>query len=64
MSADAENTAQPDAPAEDDMKRKFRDALAAKKGRHGEDHLDAGGKAKGQAHGPVEAKRTFRRKTG
>ena len=63
MSADAENTAQPDPPAEDDLKRKFREALAAKKGRHGEDHLD-GGQQQGHAHGRVETKRTFRRKTG
>lgn len=45
------------------MKRKFREALAAKKGRQGEDHLD-GGQQQGHAHGRVETKRTFRRKTG
>jgi len=48
---------------EDEMKRKFREALAAKQGRHGEDHLD-GGQRNGQAHGRIETKRTFRRKTG
>ena len=63
MSADAEDRPSSDAPAEDDMKRKFREALKAKKGRRGEDHLDAG-QQPGHAHGPVEAKRTFRRKTG
>ena len=42
---------------------KFREALAAKKGRPGEDHLD-GGQQQGQAHGRMETKRTFRRKTG
>ena len=47
----------------DDMKAKFREALEAKKGRRGEDHLDAGQQPV-HAHGPVEAKRTFRRKTG
>jgi hypothetical protein len=47
----------------DDVKAKFREALEAKKGRRGEDHLDAG-QHPVHAHGPVEAKRTFRRKTG
>ena len=47
----------------DDLKAKFREALEAKKGRQGEDHLDAGQQPV-HAHGPVEAKRTFRRKTG
>ena len=47
----------------DETKRKFREALAAKKARHGEDHLD-GGQNPGHAHGRVETKRTFRRKTG
>ena len=44
-------------------KRRFREALEAKKARHGEDHLD-GGQTPGHAHGRVETKRTFRRKTG
>ena len=48
---------------EDETKRKFREALAAKQGRKGEDHID-----NPQQHvhnqGPVETKRTFRRKTG
>ena len=54
----------PRTPApEDETKRKFREALAAKQDRPGEAHLDndPGGQ---QAHGPVDAKRTFRRKTG
>ena len=71
MSADQpEKSAQNenDGPAEnetpaDETKRKFREALAAKKGRHGEDHLD-GGQSQGHAHGRIETKRTFRRKTG
>lgn len=62
MSADADDRSAETAP-EDDMKRKFREALEAKKGRRGEDHLDAGSTT-AHAHGPVEAKRTFRRKTG
>jgi hypothetical protein len=52
-----------DQAAEDETKRKFREALAAKQGRKGEDHID-----NPQQHvhtqGPVETKRTFRRKTG
>jgi hypothetical protein len=52
-----------DAPSGDDMKRKFREALEAKKGKRGEDHLDSG-QPTAHPHGPVEAKRTFRRKTG
>jgi hypothetical protein len=63
MSADPEDQASPEQPSQDDMKRKFREALEAKKGRHGEDHLD-GGQQAGHAHGRIETKRTFRRKTG
>jgi hypothetical protein len=47
----------------DETKRKFREALDAKKGRQGEDHID-GGQQPGHAHGRIETKRTFRRKTG
>ena len=54
---------QPDPAPEDETKRKFREALAAKQGRQGEDHLDSG-PAQPHPHGPVSAKRTFRRKTG
>jgi len=49
-------------PAEE-TKRKFREALEAKRGRRGEDHIDDG-QSQAHAHGPVDAKRTFRRKTG
>ena len=42
---------------EDETKRKFREALAAKQGRKGEDHID-NAPQHGQAHGPVDAKRT------
>ena len=48
---------------EDDTKRKFREALAAKKDRKGEDHID-NAPQQVHTHGPVETKRTFRRKTG
>ena len=49
---------------EDETKRKFREALEAKHGRKGEDHVNGDPRSGGQAHGPVDAKRTFRRKTG
>lgn len=59
-----DQAAEQDQTAEDETKRKFREALAAKQGRRkGEDHID-----NPQQHvhnqGPVETKRTFRRKTG
>ncbi|MGI8456919.1 MAG: DUF5302 domain-containing protein [Propionibacteriaceae bacterium] len=44
-------------------RRKMREALEAKQKRHGDDHIDSDPKAP-QAHGPVDQKRTFRRKTG
>ena len=47
----------------DETKRKFREALAAKQGREGEDHTNLA-PGESHAHGPVDAKRTFRRKTG
>jgi extradiol dioxygenase family protein len=49
----------------DETKRKFREALEAKQGRQaeGEAHLDTEA-SQVHAHGPVDAKRTFRRKTG
>jgi len=63
MSAEPDPQATPAESTGDDLKRKFREALDAKKGRRGEDHLDAG-QEPGHAHGRVETKRTFRRKTG
>jgi hypothetical protein len=48
---------------EDETKRKFREALEAKKGRRGEDHI-SDGQQHVHAHGPVDSKRVFRRKTG
>ena len=50
--------------AADATKRKFREALEAKKGRRGEDHIDDGQQSNVHAHGPVDSKRVFRRKTG
>lgn len=59
----ADNPSTDAAPTEDETKRRFREALEAKKGRQGQDHKDAG-QPTGQPHGPVDAKRVFRRKSG
>jgi Family of unknown function (DUF5302) len=50
---------------EDDTKRKFREALERKKAKAagGSDHKDGGAKQP-RAHGPVENRREFRRKSG
>ena len=50
---------------EDDTKRKFREALDRKnaKSADGSDHKD-GGRKQPRAHGPVENRREFRRKSG
>jgi Family of unknown function (DUF5302) len=49
---------------EDETKRKFREALERKKAHEagGADHRDGGGKQP-KAHGPVENRREFRRKS-
>jgi uncharacterized protein DUF5302 len=51
----------------EETKRKFREALdrknKASKEREGESHLEGGSGAQG-AHGPVDHKREFRRKSG
>jgi Family of unknown function (DUF5302) len=51
--------------AEDETKRKFREALDRKlaKSSSGSDHKDGGGK-QSRTHGPVESRREFRRKSG
>jgi hypothetical protein len=50
---------------EDDSKRKFREALERKKANAGggSAHKDAG-KKQPRAHGPLESRREFRRKSG
>jgi hypothetical protein len=49
----------------DETKRKFREALEAKQGREAEGEAHLGSESGNvHAHGPVDAKRTFRRKTG
>jgi Family of unknown function (DUF5302) len=60
---DQDQAPEQDQTPEDETKRKFREALAAKQGRKGEDHIDNGPQHV-HGHGPVETKRTFRRKTG
>jgi hypothetical protein len=57
--------AKSDATGEDDTKRKFREALERKKARSagGSNQKDSGGKQP-RAHGPVENRREFRRKSG
>jgi hypothetical protein len=52
--------------AEDEVKRKFREALERKQAHHSERNAQGasgGGKAN-TAHGPAAGKRTFRRKAG
>ncbi|GIH95841.1 DUF5302 domain-containing protein [Planobispora siamensis] len=55
------------ASSEDELKRKFREALERKK--LAQTDMNAGGRGKGSskihgAHGPVGGKRSFRRKSG
>jgi hypothetical protein len=57
-----DNPADPEPTPEDETKRKFREALEAKQGRRGEDHID-NEPTNVHAHGP-NTKRMFRRKTG
>jgi hypothetical protein len=57
--------AESNAQQEDETKRKFREALDRKKAQSsgGSDHRDGGDK-QSRAHGPVESRREFRRKSG
>ena len=50
---------------EDETKRRFREALDRKKAKSsgGSDHKDGGDKQP-RAHGPLESRREFRRKSG
>ncbi len=53
--------------AEDEMKRKFREALDRKRGQLAEHNRTQNGKGSGKvqgAHGPAQSKRSFRRKSG
>jgi len=63
--SEAENPpSTPEDEAQDDLKRKFREALARKRGEQteGAAHTDAS-KIRG-AHGPAASQRSFRRKSG
>ena len=51
-------------PAPEDVRRKFKEALDKKQGKHDE-HLLAGPEGGGHEHtGPAKVQRTFRRKSG
>jgi Family of unknown function (DUF5302) len=54
-----------DESPEDETKKKFREALERKKAKaaDGTSHADGGSK-QSKAHGPVEGRREFRRKSG
>lgn len=63
------NTSEPassdDAETQEDVKRRFREALERKnaQAKSGEGHADGSSKIH-DTHGPAAAKRTFRRKSG
>ena len=62
----AEDEAEAERP-EDEMKRKFREALDRKRGQLAEHNQTQNGKGGGKvqgAHGPAQSKRSFRRKSG
>ncbi|MBA9004896.1 MULTISPECIES: DUF5302 domain-containing protein [Thermomonospora] len=63
----AENATQPEG-SEDDIKRKFREALQRKQGAQADSGVGSGGKGsakvRGSAHGPARGQRQFRRKSG
>ena len=58
-------TPEPTDDHDDEMHRKFREALERKnaKAAEGTSHADGGAK-QSKAHGPVEGRREFRRKSG
>ena len=64
MSAEKKPTRKAAETPETETKRKFREALEAKQGRNGEDHIDSDPHPSVHGHGPVNEKRVFRRKTG
>ncbi|RZQ60609.1 DUF5302 domain-containing protein [Amycolatopsis suaedae] len=61
----SDSTPSAEAGAEDEVKRKFREALERKqaKAKSGTSHEDRGSKVN-YAHGPAAHKREFRRKSG
>ncbi len=58
----------PESPEdEDELKRKFREALDRKRGKQAEANARHGGKDGGKVHGthgPAQSRRSFRRKSG
>lgn len=65
--ADPDQAAAPDAPGEDEVKRKFREALARKQGGHGGGGTAGTGPDQSKvhgAHGRAGGAREFRRKSG
>lgn len=60
---DSGNTVDDAESAQEATKRRFREALAAKHSRPGEDHVDPN-PPQPEPHGPMNDKRVFRRKTG
>lgn len=62
----AEDGSEPEG-SEDEMKRKFREALERKRARQADTNMVRGGKEPGKvhsAHGPARSRRSFRRKSG
>jgi hypothetical protein len=54
-------------PGDDDLKRKFREALERKRAQHAEQGTDRRGTGQGKIHGPhgpAPSRRSFRRKSG
>jgi hypothetical protein len=61
-----DSTREPE-PAEDDLKRKFREALERKRAQQADNNAQRGGPGGGKvpgAHGPAHSRRSFRRKSG
>lgn len=58
---------EPEQDAEDDVKRRFREALERKRGAQGEGAAGGNGTGRSKvhgAHGPAASQRSFRRKSG
>jgi Family of unknown function (DUF5302) len=65
--ADAEPERESSAEEEEEMKRRFREALERKRADQAEANTARGGKDAGKvqgAHGPAGSRRSFRRKSG
>lgn len=63
----AEDAAPPEPSAEDEVKRRFREALERKQGKNAAGNGSASGKDPSKvhsAHGPAAGRRAFRRKSG